>query len=77
MARGHFSVASVEIDRLRESLRVVEVARGTIEEEARAARDAVVDAQAHAFGEFYSWSCLPSPVFLAIYFMCLSLEIIA
>jgi hypothetical protein len=57
LARGPFSVASVEIDRLRESLRVVEVARGTAEEEARAARDAATDALARTFGKFCSWSC--------------------
>ena len=54
MARGRYSAASVEIEHLRESLRVVEVARGAVEEEARAARDAAADAQARAFGEFCS-----------------------
>ena len=54
LACGRFSAASIEIERLRESLRVVEVARDTVEEEARAARDAATDAQARAFGEFYS-----------------------
>jgi hypothetical protein len=54
LARGRYSAASVEIEHLRESLWVVEVARGTAEEEARAARDAVLDAQARAFGEFRS-----------------------
>ena len=54
LARGHFSAVSVEVERLRESLRVVEVARTTAEEEARAARDTVVDAQACPFGEFCS-----------------------
>ena len=67
LARGRFPVASVEIDRLRKSLRVVEVARGAIEEEAREVRDATADAQAHAFGEFCSWSCLPSLVFPAFH----------
>ena len=46
--------ASVEIEHLRDSLRAVEVARDAAEEEVRAARDAAVDAQARAFGEFYS-----------------------
>ena len=54
LARGRYSAASVEIEHLRESLQVVEVARGAIEEEARVARDAATDAQAHAFGEFCS-----------------------
>ena len=54
MARGHFSAASVEVERLRESLRVVEVARAAAEEEARAVRDTATDAQARAFGEFCS-----------------------
>ena len=45
LARGHYLAASVEVDHLRESLRVVKVARGAAEEEARAARDAAVDAQ--------------------------------
>ena len=67
LARGRFSVSSVETDRLRESLRVVEVARDAIEEEARAARDAAVDAQAHAFGEFCSWSCHPLSIFPAFH----------
>ena len=54
LARGRFAAVSVEIDHLRESLRVVDVARGAVEEEVRAARDAAADAQAHAFGEFCS-----------------------
>ena len=54
MARGRFSAASVEIKNLRESLWAVEVARGAVEEEVRWARDAAADAQARAFGEFYS-----------------------
>ena len=54
LARGRFSAASVKIERLRESLRVVEVARGAVEEEAGAVRDAAADAQARAFGEFCS-----------------------
>ena len=54
LARGRFAAASVEIEHLRESLRVVDVARRTVKEEARAARDAATDAQAHAFGEFCS-----------------------
>ena len=54
MARGRYSATSVEIKQLQESLRVVEVARGAAEEELRAARDAVADAQARAFGEFCS-----------------------
>jgi len=54
LARGRYSAASVEIEHLRDSLRVVEVARGAAEEELRAARDAVADAQARAFGEFCS-----------------------
>ena len=54
LARGRYSVASVKIKYLRDSLRVVEVARGAAEEELRAARDATADAQAHAFGEFCS-----------------------
>ena len=52
LARGRFSAASVEIEHLRDSLRVVEVARGAAEEEVRVARDAATDAQARAFGEF-------------------------
>ena len=51
---GRYSASSVEIEHLRDSLRVVEVARGAAEEELRAARDAAADAQAHAFGEFCS-----------------------
>ena len=54
LARGRFSAASVEIEHLRDSLRAVEVARGAAEEEVRAARDAAADAQARAFGVFYS-----------------------
>ena len=54
LARGCYSAASVEVEHLRESLRAVEVARGAAEEEARAARDATVDAQTRAFGEFCS-----------------------
>ena len=67
LARGRFSVASAEVDHLRGSLRLVEVARGAFEEEAHAAREAAADAQARAFGEFCSWSCLPSPVFPAFH----------
>ena len=67
LARGCFSAASVEIERLRKSQWVVEVARGAVEEEARVARDAAADAQPRAFGEFCSWSCLPSPVFPAFH----------
>ena len=54
LACGRFSVASVKIEHLRESLRAVEVVRGAAEEEVRAARDTALDAQAHAFGEFCS-----------------------
>ena len=54
LAHGRFAATSVEIEHLRGSLRVVEVARGVVKEEARAARDAAVDAQARAFGEFCS-----------------------
>ena len=54
MARGRFSAASVEVELLRESLRVVEVACAAAEEEERAARDTAADAQARAFGEFCS-----------------------
>jgi len=54
LERGRFSGASVKIEHLRESLRAVEVARGAVEEEVRAARDAAVDDQARAFGEFCS-----------------------
>ena len=54
LARGRFSAASVEIEHLRDSLRAVEMARGTAAEEVRAARDAAADAQARAFGEFCS-----------------------
>ena len=54
LARGRYSAASIEIEHLRDSLRVVEVARGAAEEELRAARDAAADAQARAFGEFCS-----------------------
>jgi hypothetical protein len=49
LARGRFSSASVEIDRLRKSLRVVEVTRSTVEEEAHSASDATMDALARAF----------------------------
>jgi septation ring formation regulator EzrA len=52
LVRGRFSAASVEIEHLRDSLRVVEVARSAAEEEVRAARDAAANAQARAFGEF-------------------------
>ena len=52
LARGRFSAATVEIEHLRDSLQAVEVARGAAEGEVRAARDAVVDVQACAFGEF-------------------------
>ena len=54
LARGRFSVATVEIEHLRDSLQAVEVARGAAEGEVRAARDAAADAQAHAFDEFRS-----------------------
>jgi hypothetical protein len=70
LANGRFSAASVEIEHLRENLRVVEVARSAIEEEAHASRDAAADAQSRAFGEFCSWSHLPSPVFLVFYNFC-------
>lgn len=52
LARRRFSAASMEVEHLRGDLRAVEVAQGTAEEEARAARDAAADAQARAFGEF-------------------------
>ena len=52
LAHGRFSAASVQIEHLRDSLRVVEVARGAAEEDVRAARDATADTQARAFGEF-------------------------
>ena len=54
LERGRFLGASVKIEHLRESLRAVEVARGAVEEEVHAAGDAAADAQARAFGEFYS-----------------------
>ena len=54
LVRGLFLAASVEIEHLRDSLQAVEVARGAAEEEVRVARDAAADAQARAFGEFYS-----------------------
>ena len=54
LARGRFSAASVKIEHMRDSLRAIEVARGAAEEEVRTARDAAADAQARAFGEFYS-----------------------
>jgi len=54
LARGRFSATSVEVERLQESLRAVDVARVAAEEEADAARAAAADAQAHAFGEFCS-----------------------
>ena len=54
LARSRFSVATVEIEHLRDSLQAVEVARGAAEGEVRAARDAAVNAQARAFGEFRS-----------------------
>ena len=54
LARGRYSAASVKIEHLRDSLRVVEVARGAAEEELRTSRDAAADAQACAFGEFCS-----------------------
>jgi hypothetical protein len=44
LARGRFSVASVEIEHLRESLRAVEVARSAAEEEVHAVRDTAADA---------------------------------
>ena len=54
MARGRYSATSVEIEHLRDSLRVVEVAHGAAEEELHAAKYATADAQARAFGEFCS-----------------------
>ena len=54
LAHGRFAAASIEIEHLRESLWVVEVARDTVKEEAHAARDATADAQVRAFGEFCS-----------------------
>ena len=44
LAHGRYSATSVEIEHLRDSLRVVDVARGAAEEEARAAKDAAMDA---------------------------------
>ena len=44
LARGRYSVASVEIKYLRDSLRVVEVAHGAAEEELHAAKYAAADA---------------------------------
>ena len=52
LARSRFLAASVEFEHLWDNLQVVEVARGAAEGEVRVARDAVVDAQARAFGEF-------------------------
>ena len=52
LACGHYLAASVEVEHLQESLWAVEVARGAAEEEVRAARDATINAQARAFGEF-------------------------
>ena len=52
--RGRYSAASVEIEHLQDSLQAVEMARGAAEWEVPAARDAVADAHARAFGEFYS-----------------------
>ena len=54
LARGHFSAATVEIEHLRDSLQVVVVARGAVEREVRAARDAAADVHARIFGEFRS-----------------------
>ena len=54
LARGRFSAASVEVEHLQESLRAVDMARATAEEEADAARAAAADTQARAFGEFCS-----------------------
>ena len=54
MACGRYSATSVKIEHLQEILRVVEMARGAVDEEARVARDAATDAQARAFGEFCS-----------------------
>ena len=54
LGRDRSSAATVEIEHLRDSLQAVEVARGAAEGEVRAARDAAVDAQARAFGEFRS-----------------------
>ena len=54
LARSRFLAASVEIEHLWDNLQVVEMARGAAEGEVRVARDAVVDAQARAFGEFCS-----------------------
>ena len=54
LAHVRFSAATVEIEQLRDSLQVVEVARGAAEGEVRAARDAAADAQPRAFGEFRS-----------------------
>ena len=44
----------VEIEHLWDSLQAVEVARGATEGEVSAARNATVDAQDRAFGEFHS-----------------------
>ena len=54
LAHVRFSAATVEIERLRDSLQAVEVAQGAAEVEVRAVRDASADAQARAFGEFRS-----------------------
>ena len=54
LARGRFLAATIEIEHLRDSLQLVEVAWGAAEGEVRAVRDAAVDAQARAFGEFRS-----------------------
>ena len=51
---SRYSAALVEIEHLQDSLQAIEVARGAAEGEVHAARDAAADAQARAFGEFYS-----------------------
>ena len=53
-ACGRYSAASIEIERLQESLRAVEVARAVAEEEAIAASAEAADAQARAIGKLRS-----------------------
>ena len=52
-ARGRYADATVELNRLEENLRAVEVVRTTTEE-AMAARADAADAQARAIGGFHS-----------------------
>ena len=66
--------ASVEIERLKESLRAVDVVRATAEEEEIATRAPAADAQARAISELCSRSCFIPLFFLHFTILFVGLE---